>query len=138
MVEPGDTLITTCTYDNRARDNATSFGPSSFDEMCFNFLQYWPALPNMNYAVTDAKMNVTVCEDVRRAGQLFSLVPDKTGEGVQGGRVNQTAFDQWVKEGKVVPGSAEQQLAALGPYVRYDGAGGNCTDVQAAFGGTAV
>ncbi|GFH29015.1 DOMON domain-containing protein, partial [Haematococcus lacustris] len=39
----GDTLVTTCTYNTESRTNVTSFGLSSQDEMCYNFLNYYPA-----------------------------------------------------------------------------------------------
>ncbi len=32
-------LVTTCTFDSSQRTNVTRMGPSSFDEMCFNFVQ---------------------------------------------------------------------------------------------------
>jgi hypothetical protein len=38
VMEPGDTLITTCTYDSSGRTNTTRFGYASSDEMCFNFM----------------------------------------------------------------------------------------------------
>jgi hypothetical protein len=38
LVEPGDSLQTTCTYSSPAR-----FGPSTSDEMCYFFSIHWPA-----------------------------------------------------------------------------------------------
>lgn len=51
VIEPGDVLITTCTYDSTARSNATRFGYGSSDEMCFNFMSYWPAVPGITFMV---------------------------------------------------------------------------------------
>jgi hypothetical protein len=42
ILKPGDTMTTTCTYDN---DNTTpvTFGEKTSDEMCFGFITAWPA-----------------------------------------------------------------------------------------------
>ncbi|KAJ3140828.1 hypothetical protein HK101_003465 [Irineochytrium annulatum] len=46
-IMPGDTLITTCSYMPTlgVRTNATTFGEDSTDEMCFDFLFYYPGKP---------------------------------------------------------------------------------------------
>jgi len=40
----GDYLATTCVYDSMGRDNYTFGGLGSYDEMCINFLSYYPAV----------------------------------------------------------------------------------------------
>lgn len=40
-----DQFVTTCTYNN-ITDQVVSFGESTFEEMCFNFLYYYPAIVN--------------------------------------------------------------------------------------------
>jgi hypothetical protein len=42
MLLPGDTIATTCTYQNTT-DNTVMFGQSTQQEMCFNFTYAWPA-----------------------------------------------------------------------------------------------
>jgi hypothetical protein len=42
MVAPGDLLSTRCTYDSSPRTNTTRYGEDSQDEMCYNFLMYYP------------------------------------------------------------------------------------------------
>jgi hypothetical protein len=42
VVNPGDTLTTTCTFNNTTNRTVT-FGESTNDEMCFNFALYYPA-----------------------------------------------------------------------------------------------
>lgn len=42
VVQPGDVLRTSCTYDN-ASDKRVTFGEKTEDEMCFDFLTVWPA-----------------------------------------------------------------------------------------------
>ncbi|ORY33868.1 PHM/PNGase F [Rhizoclosmatium globosum] len=46
VISPGDTLITKCTYlpTKNIRSNTTTFGESTSDEMCFNFVTYYPAM----------------------------------------------------------------------------------------------
>lgn len=42
-VLPGDALVTTCYYDTRGYANATMGGFSIQDEMCVNYIHYYPA-----------------------------------------------------------------------------------------------
>ncbi|CAP27443.1 Protein CBR-TBH-1 [Caenorhabditis briggsae] len=42
-VMPGDTLVTTCVYDTRRRSNVTFGGYGITDEMCVNYIYYYPA-----------------------------------------------------------------------------------------------
>ncbi|XP_014472863.1 PREDICTED: tyramine beta-hydroxylase isoform X1 [Dinoponera quadriceps] len=41
-VLPGDSLITTCTYNTTDRDNVTLGGFAISDEMCVNYIHYYP------------------------------------------------------------------------------------------------
>lgn len=41
-VLPGDSLITTCTYNTMKRDNVTLGGFAISDEMCINYIHYYP------------------------------------------------------------------------------------------------
>jgi len=43
VVQPGDELVTHCRYDSSSRTAPTLGGPGSQDEMCLDFLLYWPA-----------------------------------------------------------------------------------------------
>lgn len=43
IVLPGDALVTTCYYDTRGYVNATMGGFSIQDEMCVNYIHYYPA-----------------------------------------------------------------------------------------------
>ncbi|CAI2343593.1 unnamed protein product [Caenorhabditis sp. 36 PRJEB53466] len=42
-VMPGDTLVTTCVYDTRKRSKVTFGGYGITDEMCVNYIYYYPA-----------------------------------------------------------------------------------------------
>jgi hypothetical protein len=42
VINPGDTLFTTCNYDNTTT-GAVGFGPSTSQEMCYDFLYAYPA-----------------------------------------------------------------------------------------------
>jgi len=44
-IEPGDRLNTHCTYHKNS-DHAIPFGLGSREEMCMEYLAYWPKLPN--------------------------------------------------------------------------------------------
>ena len=41
VIQPGDQLVTTCTYDN-PNPFAVTFGEGTGDEMCFNFMLVYP------------------------------------------------------------------------------------------------
>ena len=41
VLSPGDTVVTTCIYDNTS-DRAVTFGENTDNEMCFNFASYYP------------------------------------------------------------------------------------------------
>ncbi|XP_060062797.1 uncharacterized protein LOC132543325 [Ylistrum balloti] len=43
QIRPGDSLHTTCRYNTESRNKTTSFGFRATDEMCFAFLQFYPA-----------------------------------------------------------------------------------------------
>lgn len=42
-VKPGDVLVTTCVYDTRRRSKVTFGGYGITDEMCVNYIYYYPA-----------------------------------------------------------------------------------------------
>lgn len=43
MFLKGDALVTTCYYTTKGYENATLGGFSIQDEMCVNYIQYYPA-----------------------------------------------------------------------------------------------
>ncbi|KAF5286084.1 hypothetical protein FQA39_LY16430 [Lamprigera yunnana] len=45
LILPGDSLITTCDYDTTDRENITLGGFAISDEMCVNYIHYYPASP---------------------------------------------------------------------------------------------
>jgi hypothetical protein len=48
-VEPGDALFTHCVYDSTSRTEVTYGGGATDDEMCLNYLLYYPAQPLLGY-----------------------------------------------------------------------------------------
>lgn len=43
---PGDIIQTHCTYDSTEREGITMGGPASDEEMCINFMMYYPWIPS--------------------------------------------------------------------------------------------
>lgn len=41
-IMPGDRITTTCVYDSTGRSSTTPGGPASDEEMCINFMMYYP------------------------------------------------------------------------------------------------
>lgn len=53
VLKPGDQLNTVCLFNTQSSANSVNFGPASSDEMCLNFLSYYPAIKStsgQNYA----------------------------------------------------------------------------------------
>jgi hypothetical protein len=63
VIAPGDSLQTTCYYDNPGT-GSISFGPSTTQEMCYDFLYAYPAHgldhPNLGPIITSAASNLCV------------------------------------------------------------------------------
>jgi hypothetical protein len=99
--------------------------------------QYYPALPNVNYIVTDARGDLTFCLLANETTSLlFEPLPPNTLKGSEGTRINKAAVEIMVKDGRVFQG-AQQLLPAPGSYIGYDAAGVNCSHAKEAFGSTA-
>jgi hypothetical protein len=45
-LQKGDVLVTDCTYESKDRNVVTYWGYSTMDEMCFNFVYYYPKMHN--------------------------------------------------------------------------------------------
>ncbi|XP_022085295.1 dopamine beta-hydroxylase-like isoform X1 [Acanthaster planci] len=70
-VLPGDALITTCRYDTSARQNVTLGGFGIQDEMCVNYMHYYPSI------------NLEVCKSTIASTALaafFKTVDSRTGD----------------------------------------------------------
>jgi len=44
-MQPGDSLVTYCVYNTEDRTDTTYFGLSTYEEMCFNYVAYYPLAP---------------------------------------------------------------------------------------------
>ncbi|KAJ3098910.1 hypothetical protein HDU97_003582 [Phlyctochytrium planicorne] len=62
-IVPGDALITTCAYipTLNVRSGNTTFGESTDNEMCFNFIQYYPKFTGVEYCLTIDSINMALC-----------------------------------------------------------------------------
>ncbi|PNH04334.1 MOXD1 1 [Tetrabaena socialis] len=54
LLLPGDSLITTCSFDSTSRTNVTTYGDSTRDEMCYNFVLYYPRDPSFGFCFSMA------------------------------------------------------------------------------------
>jgi hypothetical protein len=57
VVNPGDRLDTTCTYDNRTGASSVGFGESTSSEMCFDFTVAYPDTANLPGGTTPTGCN---------------------------------------------------------------------------------
>jgi hypothetical protein len=63
VIKPGDRISTHCVYDSRTRPEETIFGTSSLNEMCLDFVMYYPRVPKFSWCGfgTDDGNNFTFC-----------------------------------------------------------------------------
>lgn len=80
MVHPGEQIQTVCEYDTSKRLN-TRFGLATQDEMCIDFLFYWPLQVDAetgheinvcSYAKFEGQNSTTICGDHGRIDEMFS------------------------------------------------------------------
>ncbi|GFR39666.1 hypothetical protein Agub_g137 [Astrephomene gubernaculifera] len=58
---PGDVLLTSCTYSGEGRANTIKLGLGSEQEMCFNFLTYYPYNASVTNCIASSKYDVATC-----------------------------------------------------------------------------
>lgn len=106
----GDTLLTRCVYDSTSRSNATRFGESTQDEMCFNFVLYYPFYSTISTCMSVAGGTFALCANSTTAGTLQSA--QKAGSLGP----NNPIIAQLIKDGSIVmAGSTE--YTPLAPQV---------------------
>ncbi|KAJ3220848.1 hypothetical protein HDU81_011137 [Chytriomyces hyalinus] len=69
VIKPGDAIITQCTYlpTTGLRSLPTTLGERTEDEMCYNFVTYYPALKSIDTCIS-GKQNVAFCSLKENAG----------------------------------------------------------------------
>jgi len=75
VANPGDSFVTTCFYDtSKAKTGSASFGLGSDDEMCIDFVGYWPrdAIPqNRQFCGLNAHGQLTQSGNIEAVGRKF-------------------------------------------------------------------
>ena len=56
VLQPGDDLIFNCLYNTVGRDHFTYGGISTHEEMCLNFLYYYPRVADSTYCLSSYKL----------------------------------------------------------------------------------
>eukprot|EP00877_Chromochloris_zofingiensis_P000822 jgi/Chrzof1/10740/Cz05g10200.t1 len=95
---PGDSLLTTCVFDSRKRNTTTTFGASTFNEMCYNFLAYYPRDSGINTCMHVHADSNALCGDFSGAlntGALSSVFGSAP--------INATAVKLGLSQGWLVP-----------------------------------
>nr|CAG4651674.1 EOG090X0318 [Triops cancriformis] len=83
LVLPGDALLTTCWYDSMDYENATLGGFSISDEMCVNYMHYFP------------RVNLEVCKSSisdKALDDYFHYLEELDGQDVSGGEIISEAY----------------------------------------------
>jgi Copper type II ascorbate-dependent monooxygenase, C-terminal domain len=63
LIQPGDQLVTTCTYNTQGLTAAVGFGFGYDEEMCFTYLAYWPAQKMTRCTHMPGIQNLAWCRD---------------------------------------------------------------------------
>lgn len=92
-IAPGDSLVTTCIYDTGS-DTTVVMGPSSQNEMCIDFLLYYPVNAHL-----DANKGLCGAEG-QCGGHVLTNITSITGEDLAAAR-------DWPVTGSACDGSAE-------------------------------
>ncbi|KAL4236657.1 hypothetical protein ACF0H5_005042 [Mactra antiquata] len=61
LINPGDELKTTCTFESTSRSLTTTYGDATADEMCFAFITFYPK-ENMRTTECTAWKSLSSCE----------------------------------------------------------------------------
>eukprot|EP01113_Clastostelium_recurvatum_P047859 TRINITY_DN85_c0_g2_i1.p1 TRINITY_DN85_c0_g2~~TRINITY_DN85_c0_g2_i1.p1 ORF type:complete len:635 (-),score=137.14 TRINITY_DN85_c0_g2_i1:138-2042(-) len=65
-IKRGDRINSHCVWDSRGRSEATQMGEDSNEEMCFEVLFYYPAIPKFNFCGLSYMPQVpTICGSIR-------------------------------------------------------------------------
>ncbi|KAI8609197.1 PHM/PNGase F domain-containing protein [Chytriomyces sp. MP71] len=79
VIMPGDQIVTQCTYGptdashGNLRPYYTLFGPATTDEMCFNFIAYYPAMTNVDYCMTSSQAPGRVLCQAEQNGKTYPI-----------------------------------------------------------------
>ncbi|KAJ3253819.1 hypothetical protein HDU77_004365 [Chytriomyces hyalinus] len=75
VIKPGDAIITQCVYLPTAglRSEPTTLGESTQDEMCYNFVTYYPALKAIDTCISSSKQNIAFCSLKHNVGLGISV-----------------------------------------------------------------
>ena len=82
-VLPGDSLVTTCTYNTAARNNITLGGFGFSEEMCVNYIHYYP------------RVNLEICKSSVAADELRRYFDNLRDEENQGTHSEQSIADNY-------------------------------------------
>jgi hypothetical protein len=81
-IEPGDTLVTECTWNTKNRKDVVRGGLATSEEMCFNFLNVYPATNVYLCLTTSDATNVALCPTVSGFGLEGQIAnTNATGSG---------------------------------------------------------
>jgi len=111
IIKPGDRMNTHCIFDSSSRSAPTVFDIASTDEMCMDFLFYWPKINDLSFCgyyydnETVCGMNfidipnpkVTDPTDLQRTGESFGkpcVVAPSSGDGDDGSTENNNNDDE--------------------------------------------
>ncbi|GLI64570.1 hypothetical protein VaNZ11_007891 [Volvox africanus] len=103
LLMPGDELITTCTWDSRSRTNITRFGESTFNEMCFNMVMYYPRMPTLDIctsapsALVGPSRQVAFCTTISRVAMLNAAVRSQNISTILGAYASMTKLGELVE-----------------------------------------
>lgn len=79
VIQPGDRINLHCIYDTMSRKNNTVFGPASNNEMCLDFVYYYPKVEGFTScgywrnAKTETTMSICSLATQKFSSWVFTL-----------------------------------------------------------------
>jgi hypothetical protein len=110
VIKKGDVLNTHCMFDTTGYTSPVIFGTSTADEMCMNFLSYYPRL----YFPTNVNRTANMCGFT---GATSTICGDAGGFFLNGANPSQTdpVSDRTVNYGQYKPGCTASPSTSLPP-----------------------
>ncbi|KAJ3051516.1 hypothetical protein HK097_007452 [Rhizophlyctis rosea] len=114
-LSPGDSLLTTCTFDSTTRNVSTPYGESTSQEMCFNIIQYYPRV-DVSWCTAIAGAGVSTCNNqIEQAKYEQEFQAGLAANGT--GNLTDAEFGKRYIEGAVKAGL--MVMSDVGPFVEF-------------------
>lgn len=110
VIEPGDSLVTECSWDTSQTNRSVRGGLATSEEMCFNFLNVYPATNLVLCLTTSDATQLALCPTGNSSG--VGIGPMSGAGSTMNGNASTTAGSGGLSGFKLAP----QRLPQFEPY----------------------